>query len=110
MLITGDPLDNRYISLAPSAEFPLAGEGAHARVDVPPNTVFSVYSGFLWTAEVRKEEMERIQRELEERNITDNLHPEKIAAWKYRCDLLMYINGNFHVNPRNSWGNLYKQY
>ncbi len=80
----GDPLDSRYVYLGPSPTFPAAGEGTHARTEVPPQTVYALYSGLMWTDDERKKQAERINKDFEERNITDDTHPEKIASWKYR--------------------------
>ncbi len=80
----GDPLDNRYLYLKQSAEFPIAGEGSHARVAVPAHTTYALYNGYQWDKETSEKNIERIRKEFEDRNITDDLHPEKIAAWKYR--------------------------
>ncbi len=45
----GDPLDNRYVTLRDSDLFPLAGEGVVAKVDIPAETIFCLYSALLLT-------------------------------------------------------------
>ena len=47
---SGDPLDNRYIELRTSERYPEAGEGAFAKVDIPPEVFFVVYGGFIYTS------------------------------------------------------------
>ena len=47
---SGDPLDNRYIELRTSEKYPEAGEGAFAKVGIPPEVFFVVYGGFIYTS------------------------------------------------------------
>ena len=87
----GDPLDNRYVRLDSSMEFPSAGEGLFAREDIPPDTVFALYGGHI----LDKVEMENFRKEESEANRRGNISasdPVGSAKWKYRhnipmCDL-----------------------
>ena len=84
----GDPLDNRYVYLNRSMELPLAGEGLFAREDIPPDTVFVLYSGHILTSE----EMENFRKEEGEANRRGNISandPAGMAKWKYRHNIRM---------------------
>ena len=69
-------------------ELPLAGEGLFAREDIPPDTVFVLYSGHI----LNSVEMENFKQEETKANRRDNISaddPIGIAKWKYRHNIRM---------------------
>ena len=100
----GDPLDNRYVRLDRSMEFPSAGEGLFAREDIPPDTVFVLYGGHI----LNKVEMDNFRKEESEANRRDNISasdPVGSAKWKYRhniriCDLAIDIPPEYGAADR----------
>ena len=66
-----------------SETFPLAGEGAHARVDIPANTVFAVYGGHVMSSAEIQQLSERQKEEFDARGIPED-SLERYDAWKYR--------------------------
>ena len=88
--LVGDPLDNRYVFLFQSLQFPSAGEGLFAREDIPPDTVFVLYGGHVLTDAEMKDFMEEEQEANRRANIglTD---PAATAKWMYR----------HHIKPCN---------
>ena len=42
---SADPLDNKYVELRDSEDFPLAGEGLIAKKDIAPDTTFCLMNG-----------------------------------------------------------------
>lgn len=78
--LLGDPLDNRYVRVAPSG---VGGEGLFARTDIPPDTVVALMSGFVYT----KEEMDKLKSEQRKDFAERGLEPwdrEMVAASMYR--------------------------
>lgn len=45
-----DPLEKKYVELGPSRLSPEAGEGLFAVRDIPADTVFAQYAGFVFNA------------------------------------------------------------
>lgn len=86
MLLTGDPLDNRYLYLKPSKEYPLAGEGAHAKIDVPAFTPFSLYGGHIMTQRELGERKNKQVEDLKARGLSMR-DPEGYDTWKYRHNI-----------------------
>jgi hypothetical protein len=48
-LFKADILDDRYVEVRQSQEYPEAGEGLVAKVDIPEWTVVSLMSGLIFT-------------------------------------------------------------
>ena len=57
-------MDNRYVYLKDSLEYPLAGEGAHAKTDVPPFTPYCLYSGHIMTPSQMEERRQEQVKDL----------------------------------------------
>jgi hypothetical protein len=82
-VVSGDALDNHYMELKISEKYPSAGEGAYARVDIPANTIYSLYSGHIFP----KDEFEKFKAEQDKKAKENNwtaTTPEHVATWKYR--------------------------
>ena len=86
LFLTGDPLDNRYVYLDRSAQFPLAGEGLFAREDIPPDTVFVLYGGHILTDAEMKDFLKEEQEANRRANISGT-DPAATAKWKYRHNI-----------------------
>ena len=73
-----DPLDNRYIEVRESAvEHEVADEGAFAKVDIPPLTPITLYSGlFFRTDELNKYNDKGIREEFLDKGLADD-------KWKF---------------------------
>ncbi len=78
-----DPLDKRYLYLATSIQKPHAGQGAFAKENVPPSTVFSLSSGLFLDADELKQtmRMQHLHNAVHKIRPTD---PRALAKWKYR--------------------------
>jgi hypothetical protein len=48
-LFKADILDDRYVEVRQSQEYPEAGEGLVAKVDIPDLTIISLMSGLIFT-------------------------------------------------------------
>ena len=69
-------------------DLPSAGEGLFAREDIPPDTVFVLYSGHILTSV----EMDNFRKEEREANRRDNIGANEatgMAKWKYRHNIRM---------------------
>jgi hypothetical protein len=67
-VITGDPIDNRYVVLKDSERFPLAGEGLVAKIDIPKDTVFCHMSGHIMTYPQLENHKMNISKYMKENN------------------------------------------
>jgi hypothetical protein len=76
-------LDNRYVTLRDSESFPLAGEGAIAKVDIPAETIFCHFSGLLLTSAQLDKQKRDLVAYMKENNLTLD-HKEVEDTWKYR--------------------------
>ena len=66
-----------------SETFPLAGEGAYARIDIPANTMFAVYGGHVMSKKEIDELSLRQNEEFDARGLPKD-SMERYDAWKYR--------------------------
>jgi hypothetical protein len=78
-----DPLDKKYVHLMDSKMYALAGEGAHATRDIPANTVYVLYGGYILTKEQNQIFSDKTN-ELMAKNNWDVDHPDYVARWKYK--------------------------
>lgn len=76
-------MDNRYLYLKPSEEYPMAGEGSYAKVDVPAHTPFALYGGHIMTPAEMEERKVQQSKDLQERGLSMR-DPEAYDTWKYR--------------------------
>ena len=95
--LVGDPLDNRYIDVKVSEKYPLAGEGAFARHEVPPRTIYSLYGGKIYSEESYGEFKTQAMNEFRQRRL--KIH-QVTEFWKYKhrtpaCDRIVYIPPEF---------------
>ena len=81
MILSGDPLDNKYVALKQSETYPEAGEGSFAKVDIPAHTIYVLYSAFRLT----KDEFDQFQKEQKEKFEKEKFTEQQIYdSWKYR--------------------------
>lgn len=79
--LLGDPLDNRYVYVAPSELG--EGEGLFAKTDIPPHTAVALMSGFPYT----NEEMDQLKNEQHAAFTEKGVNPwdpEALGASMYR--------------------------
>jgi hypothetical protein len=73
MLVSGDPIDIRYVALKDSERFPLAGEGLVAKVDIPEATIFSHMSGHILTQSQHEDLKIRVRNYMKNNNLQPGL-------------------------------------
>jgi len=78
-----DPLDKKYIRLAPSVEMAAAGEGAWAKTDIPAGTEVVLYGGYVMN-KVENKALDRQNRALAEEKGWALNSTEATALWKNR--------------------------
>ena len=79
---SADALDRRYVELVTSAEYPDAGEGLVANVDVPDNLIFCLMSGLIYDEREESRKQNELWAWAAERNLTIE-DDEAAVFWKY---------------------------
>ena len=83
--VSGDPLENRSIYLRTSEEFPDAEEGIFARHLIPANTIFSLFSGKMYSVTRFQEIKAEIRRDFRQRKLKMS-DPEFLSITKFRFE------------------------
>ena len=78
-----DPVDNRYVRIRPSTKNPEAGEGMFAEMDIPANTLVTLYNGHVLSSREMEELREKQMDEFSARGLAPD-DPERYGAFKYR--------------------------
>lgn len=80
--VAADALEQRYVEMRTSLEFPDAGDGLVAKIDIPEDTIVSLMSGLIFTTEQFVEERKKIEDWILENNF-DFEDDEATFFWKY---------------------------
>ena len=85
--VAADALEQRYVEMRTSLEFPDAGDGLVAKIDIPEDTIVSLMSGLIFTTEQFVEERKKIEDWILENNfdyctsISSAKHSYKSLYW-----------------------------
>ena len=86
---TGDPLDTKYVDVSHSKISSDAGDGAFAKIDIPANTAYALYSGNIFNKGQQHEGLMNMQRNMIEYVMKNEENATKIIQYsdslnKYR--------------------------